>query len=85
MPTTWTRTYPDLFAGLTNDQAGNVSAAIDNNVLEGWEPTRDDIAILTAHARGDITRDDLLREARGELTREQLVSMSLREATTAHI
>ncbi|UZF59289.1 hypothetical protein LH935_28300 (plasmid) [Gordonia polyisoprenivorans] len=83
MATTWTRTYPDLFTGLTDHQARNVSAAIDNNVLEGWEPTRDDIAILTARARGDISRDDLLREARGDITRDQLVSMALREATAS--
>ncbi|WP_288336670.1 hypothetical protein [uncultured Gordonia sp.] len=81
MATTWTRTYPDLFAGLTDHEARNVCAAIDNNVLEGWEPTRDDIAILTAEARGDITRDDVLREARGDISHEQLVSMAVREAT----
>ncbi|MGC4933251.1 hypothetical protein ACLQ3C_06170 [Gordonia sp. DT30] len=81
---TWlTRAYPDLFAGLTEHDALDITAAVDNNVLEGWEPTRDDIAILTAEARGAISRDDLLRQARGEITRAELVQMALRGVTAA--
>lgn len=75
----WARSYPDLFAGLTDHEALAIAAAVDNNVLEGWQPSRDDLAILTAEARGDISRDDLLREARGEISRAELVHMALRE------
>ena len=77
---TWTDMYPDLFVGLTDRQQRDVVASIDNGVLEGWQPSRDDITILTAEARGLISRDDILREARGEISGEELIQLAAQAA-----
>ena len=59
----WAVRYPDLFAGLTDQQKWNVHNNIANHVMEGWDPGRDDIADLTALERGDIDGDEYVRRA----------------------
>ena len=57
----WAVRYPDLFAGLTDQQKWNVHNNIASHVMEGWEPDRDDIADLTALTRGDIDSKEYVR------------------------
>lgn len=57
----WAVRYPDLFAGLSVEQRWSVHNTIANNVMEGWSPQRDEIADLTALARGDIDGDEARR------------------------
>ena len=57
----WAVRYPDLFAGLTEQQTWNVHNNIANHVMEGWNPDRDDVADLTALTRGDIDRAEYVR------------------------
>ncbi|MDV7136702.1 antitoxin VbhA family protein [Williamsia muralis] len=57
----WAVRYPDLFAGLTDQQKWNVHNNIASHVMEGWEPDRDDIADLTALTRGDIDGEEYVR------------------------
>ena len=59
----WTRQWPELFAGLSDAQVRGVVGAIDNNVLEGWNPQRDDIEFLVRSARGEFTEDEEVAEA----------------------
>ena len=59
--------YPDLFAGLTIAQKWNVHNNIANNVMEGWTPTRDNVADLIALTRGDITLEEYVRRGRAGL------------------
>lgn len=59
----WPRAYPELFAQLDDRQARALHNAISNNVLEGWEPTRDDIADQIDAILGRITDDELLSRA----------------------
>lgn len=40
-----------------------VVAAINNNVLEGWEPHREDIELLTRAERGELDDDEVITEA----------------------
>lgn len=56
----WVRTYPDLFGQLDDRQARALHNAISNNVLEGWEPTREDIADQIDVILGRITDDELV-------------------------
>lgn len=58
----WITRWPELFAGLTDTQVRGVVQAIDNNVLEGWDPQRDDIEFLTRNARGEFTEDEAISE-----------------------
>lgn len=61
------RTWPDLFHDLTERQTTAVLEAIASGIHEGWTPTREDVADLIAHTRGDITtaeyRDRALAKA----------------------
>ena len=59
----WITRWPELFAGLTDTQVRGVVQAIDNNVLEGWDPQREDIEFLTRDARGEFTEDEVIAEA----------------------
>lgn len=56
----WPRAYPELFAQLDDRQARALHNAISNNVLEGWEPTREDIADQVDVLLGRITDDELV-------------------------
>ncbi|MBA5846333.1 antitoxin VbhA family protein [Gordonia amicalis] len=65
----WIRRWPELFADLTDTQVRAVVQAIDNNVLEGWDPQREDIEFLTRDARGEFTDDEAIAEAVALATR----------------
>lgn len=59
----WITRWPELFAGLTDTQVRGVVQAIDNNVLEGWDPQRADVGLLTRSARGELTDAEVIAEA----------------------
>ena len=59
--------YPDLFAGLTDQQKWNVHNNIASHVMEGWEPTRGNVADLIALTRGLITLEEFVRRGREAL------------------
>jgi len=69
-------TWPDLFDGLTVEQRETVTEVCANDWLEGWDPTRDDVADLVALTTGQIdgaeyiargaARAEASRLARGE-------------------
>lgn len=61
----WTSCWPELFAGLTDTQVRGVVQAIENNVLEGWDPQRADVDLLTRSARGELTDAEVIAEAVG--------------------
>ncbi|ETD30951.1 hypothetical protein W823_21815 [Williamsia sp. D3] len=63
----WAVRYPDLFAELTIEQKWSVHNTIANNEMEGWEPTRDNVADLIALTRGDITLEEYVRRGRAGL------------------
>ncbi|MCZ4537470.1 hypothetical protein QBL07_000320 (plasmid) [Gordonia rubripertincta] len=65
----WIRRWPELFADLTDTQVRGVVQAIDNNVLDGWDPQREDIEFLTRDARGEFTDDEAIAEAVALATR----------------
>lgn len=67
----WIRRWPELFADLTDTQVRAVVQAIDNNVLEGWDPQREDIEFLTRDARGEFTDDEAIAEAVALATRRR--------------
>lgn len=67
----WTRRWPELFAGLSDTQVRGIVTAIDNNVLEGWDPHREDIEFLTRSARGEFTEDEEIAEAVAMSTRRR--------------
>lgn len=57
----WAVRFPELFAGLSEQQKWNVHNNIASHVMEGWAPEREDIADLTAFERGDIDRAEYVR------------------------
>ncbi|SIS23153.1 antitoxin VbhA family protein [Williamsia sterculiae] len=59
-----TEQWPDLFTDLTAEQTASVTGAVANSVLEGWEPTRDNVAALCARATGDLDRATFRARAR---------------------
>ncbi|MGJ0121718.1 hypothetical protein ACQ7HM_21155 [Williamsia sp. MIQD14] len=61
----WPSRYPELFADLTDAQARSVHNAIANGVLEGWEPTRADVAEQCDAAAGRIGIEEIVSRARG--------------------
>lgn len=63
----WAVRYPDLFAELTIEQKWSVHNTIANNVMEGWTPTRDNVADLIALTRADITLEEYVRRGRAGL------------------
>lgn len=54
----YTERFPDLFAGLTDDQASGITNALANGYLEGWQPTREQVADLIAVELGQISEDE---------------------------
>lgn len=67
----WVKRWPELFAGLTDTQVRGVVQPIDNNVLDGWDPQREDIEFLTRDARGEFTDDEAIAEAVALATRRR--------------
>lgn len=70
----WAVRYPDLFAELTIEQKWSVHNTIANNEMEGWEPTRDNVADLIALTRGDITLEEYVRRGRAGLAAKRASS-----------
>ncbi len=55
-PCRYARQWPGLWARLPDDRARqSLSDALANGRLEGVEPTRDDVELLVARARGELT------------------------------
>ncbi len=52
VPCRYAQRWPELFAPLDDDQKRGVSQALANGRLEGWQPTRDEVADLIARERG---------------------------------
>lgn len=70
----WAVRYPDLFAELTIEQKWSVHNTIASNEMEGWEPTRDNVADLIALTRGLITLEEFVRRGRAALMDAQASS-----------
>lgn len=68
----WITRWPELFRGLTDRQVRGVVQAIDNNVLDGWDPQRDDIEFLTRSARGEFTEGEEVAEVLAMITRRRM-------------
>lgn len=56
--------WSSLFEGLEPAEVRAVSRALAAAWHEGWEPTYDDVKLLTDEARGLIDGDEYLRAAR---------------------
>ena len=54
--------HPDLFTDLTAQQKRALNSAISNAVLEGWDPTREDVELQVKYARGELTSEQILAE-----------------------
>lgn len=53
--------WPELFDGLTAKQREAVLQPLANAWHEGWQPNRDDVALLVASARGEIDTTTAIR------------------------
>lgn len=53
--------WPELFDGLTLKQREAVLQPLANAWHEGWQPNRDDVALLVASARGEIDTATAIR------------------------
>ena len=70
----WAVRYPELFAGLTIDQKWSVHNTIATNEMEGWEPTRANVADLIALTRGTITLEEYVLRGRAALAAKRASS-----------
>ena len=52
--------YPDLFEGLSERDKWVVEQSLANGRLEGWHPTREEVATATAFQRGELTADQVI-------------------------
>jgi len=50
--------WPDLFVGLSAETRRIVNNAIASNVLEGWKPSRGDVAAIIDTATGHTSVED---------------------------
>ncbi len=58
-PCRYAQRWPDLWERLPDDRARRgLSSTLANGRLEGMEPTRDDVELLVARARGELTDSD---------------------------
>lgn len=53
--------WPDLFEGMTEKRKNSIRQTFASSWHEGWEPNREDVADLVAHARGEIDTDEYMR------------------------
>ena len=58
---TWRQRWPDLLDGLTAEQRRAVIAAVADNVLEGWQPSRADVQALVDVVIGKTSIEDYIR------------------------
>jgi hypothetical protein len=61
---TWRQRWPELLDGLTGEQRRAVSTAVADNVLEGWQPSREDIQALVDIVTGRTSTEDYIRSVR---------------------
>ena len=54
--------WPELFEGLDDKQRWSIRQALASAWHEGWVPNREDVALITAEARGEIDFDEYLRQ-----------------------
>lgn len=52
--------FPDLFMGLSARDKWVVEQSLANGRLEGWQPTREEVADATAYQRGDLTVEQVI-------------------------
>jgi hypothetical protein len=64
---TWMRRWADLLDGLTAEERRAVVAAIADNVLEGWRPSRADVQALVDVVCGKTSTEDYIRSVRASL------------------
>ncbi|UWX95960.1 hypothetical protein N2K95_09640 [Arthrobacter zhaoxinii] len=55
--------WPGLFEGLTEERKNSIRQTCASSWHAGWEPNREDVADLVAHARGEIDMDEFMRRA----------------------
>ncbi len=60
--------FPDLFVGLSARDKWVVEQSLANGRLEGWRPTRDEVAEAVAFQRGELTVQDVLDRAMQQVT-----------------
>ena len=61
---TWPERWPDLFDRLTSDERRVVIDAVADNVLEGWQPEREDREALVDVVRGKCTTREYIARVR---------------------
>jgi hypothetical protein len=60
----WTERWPDFFDGVASDERRVVIIAVADNVLEGWQPEREDIEALFDVMRGKCTTREYIERVR---------------------
>lgn len=61
---TWRQRRPQLLDGLTGEQRRAVTTAVGDNVLEGWQPSREHIQALVDVVTGKTSTQDYIRSVR---------------------
>lgn len=64
---TWRQRWPELLDGLTAEQRRAVITAVADNVLEGWQPSREDIQALVDVVTGKTSTEDYIRSVHAGL------------------
>ncbi len=75
----YTERYPDLFTGLSDEDAFAITQVLANGHHEGWNPTREDIADLIDVSFDRITEAEYDRRTR---YRADLVAGRVKAAST---
>lgn len=60
--------WPELFAGLTDEQRSAVERPLVANWHEGWKPNREDVENLADYVRGAIDFDEYTRRGMAAIT-----------------
>lgn len=55
-----TEMFPDLFDGLPTSTVDRVSSIIGSDQLDGYEPRREDVALLISVDTGRISHEDAI-------------------------
>jgi hypothetical protein len=67
-PCRYAQRWPELFEPMTDEQKQRVSDVLANGRLEGWEPTREDVADLVDRELGRIDTVEFNRRTMARLT-----------------
>jgi hypothetical protein len=57
----WMQRHPDLFVGLTEEANSRIAEILAEGRIEGWEPSREEIADLIAYDLGRISEEEYTR------------------------